>query len=177
MSHYEIEAMIFADEPLQPEAQAGLQAHLAGCAECRSLAAAWLGVQRDLSTAPVQAPAAGFAGRWEQRLELERQRVHHRQVVASLGLSLAGALFLVLALVFFLTPVFQTPKVFLYAFLYQALNLVVAADMVQSLLSGFVRSAASPLTVVVGLVLVGIVSQLGVIWLASIRLATQKRRV
>ena len=177
MNHYKYEAMIFTEEPLQPEAQAELLAHLDSCGECRSLATAWLGVQRDLTAAPVQAPAAGFAGRWEQRLERDRQQVHHRQVLGSLGLSLAGALFLILALVFFLTPVFETPKVYLYAFLYQALNMVVAADMMQNLLFGFARSVASPITVVIGLILVGIVSQLGVLWLASIRLATKTRSV
>ena len=177
LEHYDYETMIFNEAPLRPEEQTDLQAHLEQCDECRSLAAAWQGMQRDLSAAPVQAPAAGFAGRWEQRLEHDHQRTHHKQALVSLGLSMAGALFLVLALVFWLSPVFATPKVYLYAFLYQALNLIVAADMVQNMLFGFVRSAASPLTLVIGLILVGIVSQLGVLWLASIRLATQTRRV
>jgi anti-sigma factor RsiW len=177
MSHYDYEAMIFTEEPLQPEAQADLQAHVEACAECHSLAAAWLGMQRDLHAAPVEAPAPGFTARWQERLELDRQQAHRRQVAWTLGLSLAGALFMTLALLFFLTPVFETPKVYLYAFLYQALNVVIAADMVQNLLLGVVRSAASPLTVAIGLILVGIVSQLGVIWLASIRLTTKTRRV
>lgn len=177
MSHFDYEAMIFTEEPLQPEAQAKLLAHLDSCGECCSLATAWLGVQRDLTAPPMKAPAVGFADRWELRLERDRQQARHRQVLGTLGLSLAGALFLTLALVFFLTPVFETPKVYLYAFLYQALNMVVAADMLQNLLFGFVRSVASPLTVVIGLILVGIISQLGVIWLASIRLATKTRRV
>ncbi len=177
MNHYDYEAMIFTEEPLQMEAQADLLAHLENCGECRSLATAWFGVQRDLIAAPVQAPAAGFSGRWEQRLDRDRQELHHRQVLGTLGLSLAGALLLILALVFFLTPFFETPKVYLYAFLYQALNMVVAADMMQNLLVGLVRSVASPVTAVMGLILVGIVSQLGVLWLASIRLATKTRRV
>lgn len=175
MNHYDYEAMIFTEKPLQPQAQADLLAHLDSCGECRSLATAWMGVQRDLTAAPVQAPAAGFTNRWELRLERDRQQVHHRQVLGSLALSLAGALFLILALVFFLTPVFETPKVYLYAFLYQALNVVVAADIVQNMLFGIVRSIASPVTVVIALILVGIVSQLGVLWLASIRLATKLR--
>jgi hypothetical protein len=179
MSHYDYEAMIFAEEPLLPAASAELKEHLQGCEECRSLVTAWQGVQSDMGTAGWIEPEAGFTGRWQERLIVDRQRVHRKQIASIFAISLAGALVLSLALAVFWLPVLDTPKVYLYAFLYQVLNVVVAADVMQGLVVGFLRSFTSSVSLLVGVgvVLFGVACQLGVLWLVSLRLATKTRSV
>jgi predicted anti-sigma-YlaC factor YlaD len=177
MSHFDYEAMIFADEPLLPAESIELKNHLQGCEECRGLATAWQGVQADLGAAAIMEPEAGFAGRWQERLIIDRQRVHRKQVQSILGVSLAGALLLSLALAIIWLPVLDTPKVYLYAFLYQVLNVVVAADLMQGLVVGLIRSITSSVSLLTWVVLFGIVCQLGVLWLVSLRLATKTRSV
>jgi predicted anti-sigma-YlaC factor YlaD len=177
MSHYDYEAMIFAEEPLLPAASAELKEHLQGCEECRSLAVAWQGVQSDLGAAAVMEPETGFSSRWQERLIADRQRVHRKQITSIFGISLAGALLLSLALAILWLPVLDTPKVYLYAFLYQLLNLMVAADLMQGLVLGFLRSITSSVSLLVWVVLFGVACQLGVLWLVSLRLATKTRSV
>jgi predicted anti-sigma-YlaC factor YlaD len=177
MSHYAYEAMIFAEEPLLPAAFAELKNHLQGCEECRSLANAWQGVQGDLGAAAVMESEPGFAGRWQERLMADRQRVHRKQIMSIFGISLAGALVLSLSLAILWLPVLGAPKVYLYAFLYQILNLAVAADLIQALVVGLLRSITSSVSLMVWVVLFGVVCQLGVLWLVSLRLATKTRSV
>jgi hypothetical protein len=177
MNHDDYEAMIFAEEPLPPTARFDLQTHLQGCEACRSLAAGWQGVQSDLESTDEVEPRTGFTDRWEARLQGERVRVHRRQVSAVLGFSLGGALILILALAAFWFPVLEAPKVYLYAFLYQALNMFIAANLVQGMLVGLVRSTSSPVSFMAWIVLFGVICQLAVLWLVSLRLATKTRSV
>jgi predicted anti-sigma-YlaC factor YlaD len=95
MSHSPYDEWLFSDDPRSATELAELRQHLASCARCRLLQAAWGEARRDLESSPQAAPRPGFAGRWEARLAQERQRRAHRQsigLLAILGTCLAGAI-------------------------------------------------------------------------------------
>lgn len=177
MNHYKYEALIFAEGPLPPAERTALEAHLQECQECSRLLSAWQGVQAEMQAAPALDPQPGFTARWQARLDLERQQVSKKQVGAVLGFSLAGAGLLLVTLVVIFWPVLESPKAYLYAFVYQAINLLFAADMVQGFLVGLTRSLSGPVSVITWIVLLGLACQLAVIWLVSLRIATKTRRV
>lgn len=94
MSHSPYDDWLFSDDSRSAQEAEQLRQHLAGCAQCRALQAAWAEVRRDLVSSSVVAPQPGFAGRWEMRLALESRRRARRQstvLLAILGVCLAGA--------------------------------------------------------------------------------------
>lgn len=177
MNHYDYEALIFAEGPLLPEEYAALQAHLRDCQECGQLLGAWQGVKNELKTAPILEPEPGFIARWQTRLEADHQWIHRRQVAVVLGVSLAGAALLLMILAVIWWPVFESPKAYLYAFVYQVINLFYAADTVQGFLAGFASSFTGVGSLIYWILIIGLACQLGVVWLASLRIATKPRRL
>ena len=82
------EDWLLADEPLTPRQKRELQAHLQACGECASLAE----VSLALKTARAAAPAEGFVGRFQVRLETQKQALRRRNIAgfSLLFLSVVG---------------------------------------------------------------------------------------
>ncbi len=95
MSHSQYDDWLFSDDLGSAQESGELRQHLAVCAQCRALQAAWSQVRRDLEGSPLVAPRLGFGARWEARLALESRRRERRQstaLLAILGVFLAGAI-------------------------------------------------------------------------------------
>ena len=86
MDHRPYEDWLLNDERLTTEQDRDLRVHLRNCPECGALARANLA----LRSAPVTAPAAGFAFRFQTRLQAERKIQRRRSIIGLSLLSVVG---------------------------------------------------------------------------------------
>ena len=77
MDHRPYEDWLLEDERLTPEQDRDLRIHLRNCPECSALARANMA----LRSAPVTAPAEGFALRFQVRLAAERKVQRRRSLI------------------------------------------------------------------------------------------------
>jgi hypothetical protein len=177
MTHETFETLLFSDAPLSPEDQQSLQAHLQTCESCRHLAAAWQAVEADLRTAPLLEPQPGFSKRWLERLEMDRQRLRRRQALAALQFYIAGAFLLLGSLLILYWPALQSPGTLILNWVSHLMLLVYFAGSTTDLLSSIVFAAVRQIPLLWWVLLAGIASELGVLWVVSLRLLTNPRRL
>lgn len=160
-------------EPLMPDEQAALDAHLQSCEACRELAAAWQEVAFEIEQAPELEPAPGFPSRWNAALVADRRRLEHRQTMAMLVFVVGAVVLLVGSLTLLSLPVIQTPMNLFWAWLYEVLNLVKIMETVGDI----GRSLLSSLPLSVWILFVGVACELAVLWVVSLRVLTHSRGV
>lgn len=180
MNHQPYEDWLFADpieEPLTPQQQVDLQAHLLECESCRSLAVAWQAVEADLNTGDMIWPRAGFTARWEERLEIEHARLHRRQSLAMLGFVIAGLTLLFTSLLLLAMPLLNAPDVWLWTGVYQGVQLIDDLRAIQETILKLLRGLTGVVPRVWWVLGLGVLSQLVVLWIVSLRVLTNPRRV
>jgi hypothetical protein len=74
MNHQPFEEWLFTEEPLEQEQNQKLKAHLEDCAHCSQLEKASRAAEYRLRSAPMMAPAPGFAQRWQAQLATRKQQ-------------------------------------------------------------------------------------------------------
>ncbi len=177
MTHETYETLLFSDAPLSPEDQKSLQAHLQTCQSCRQLAAAWQAVEADMRTAPLLEPQPGFSNRWLEHLEMDRQRLQRRQALAALQFYIAGAFLLFGSLLILYWPTLQSPGTLILGWLSHLMVLVYFIGSTTDLLSSIVLTAVRQIPLIWWVLLAGITTELGVLWVVSFRLLTNPRRL
>ena len=165
------------EERLTPQQQTDLQAHLIECADCSLLAEAWQAVDTHLRDAPTLEPQPGFTSRWEARLQVERQQVQRRQTLAVLGFSAFGVILLLGSLALLILPVIQTPKALVWAGVYRLITLLSYLQLAQDVFLPFFQAAAGAVPLFGWLIVVGVLTQLGVLWVVSYRVLTNPWRI
>lgn len=182
MIHQPYEDWLFADEPLTEAEQAALQEHLKICEGCRQLAAAWQAVEGSLYETPVVEPKPGFTSRWQARLEADaseadRQRLHRRQSLLVLGFSLGAAMLLFGSLAILALPLLESPNVIFWNWVYRLMNLFTLADASQDLFGMLFEAASGLLSPLGWLIVLGVLVEMGVLWIVALRILTQSRRL
>ncbi|MFM8321521.1 MAG: hypothetical protein ACKOC5_11460 [Chloroflexota bacterium] len=177
MTHAPYEDWIF-EEPdhLSVDQRAGLQAHLQSCASCQALAVSLGQVELRLRQAPQLAPTDGFAARWQVQLA-ERRLRHHRQALLALGLGLAALLALLALGLWAAAPYLTNLDASLWVGIYQMIGFYNFAQQVGLFFATLARAAFDVLPMIVWVFALGILCQLGVLWVVSFRLITNPRRV
>ncbi len=164
-------------EALDAEQTAKLRAHLAECPECSQLDSAWQSVALELKKSPLASPKAGFASRWEARLEVERLKQHRRQSLGMLVFSLVGAFVLLAALVILAWPLVTSPGLVLWATVYQLMRWFSIIGVAQQFSTSVLRAADLSFSPMVWLFATGLLTMLGVLWVVSYRFLTIPRSV
>lgn len=176
-NHLPFEDWLFSDEPLDARESQSLQEHLQDCSSCSELSLAWHEVETRLKSAPALAPAAGFTLRWQARLAADRLKKERRQTLSILLFSIGGALLLLLFLAWLSLPALRSPEPFFWASVYRVFSLVTLAGSAQDFLTSIFQPIAGlvPFTWVV--LFAGLLCELGVLWIVTLRLLTRPRRV
>jgi hypothetical protein len=182
MDHQVYEDWLFIDldkteKTLTPEQEASLQEHLETCESCRLLAAAWQEMESQLSIASMLAPESGFAQRWQTRLEADLERLHRKQSVTVLAFSVGGAILLFASLGLLALPALLNPDLVIWTWLYRVFNLVSYVFDFQEIFSALFRTATGIIPSGLWVILIGLLSELGVLWVVSYRLLTNPRRI
>ncbi|MFN2194891.1 MAG: anti-sigma factor family protein [Anaerolineales bacterium] len=100
MNHQLFEDLIFTQDALTQEQALALQEHLQSCETCSALASAWRQVTPMFAAPVMLEPSPGFVSRWQQTLEMDRERSQRRQslVMFALGIGLASIFLVLLAI-------------------------------------------------------------------------------
>lgn len=177
MTHEIYETWLFSDAPLNPEDRDALKAHLQTCESCRRLAAAWQFVEADLRAAPLIEPRPGFSDRWLEHLEIDRQRLQRRQALVALQFYIGGAVLLFASLMILYWPTLQSPGTLLLDWLSRMMVLFYFVGSTTNLLTSIVLAAVRQIPLLLWVLLLGIATELGVLWVVSLRLLTNPRRL
>jgi hypothetical protein len=101
MDHKPYELWLVADQPLQPDQEIKLQAHLETCEACRTLQESWREVEDIFEERIFIHPQPGFTERWQLQIigefNLEREKEQRRLTWMFLGAT-TGAAFLILVI-------------------------------------------------------------------------------
>jgi hypothetical protein len=187
MNHQQYEDWLFTyyderskqrlDERLSSTQEAELKTHLKECTDCRILADAWQVVDTQLSAAPLLGPAPGFVQRWEQYLQVDRQKVQRRQTVLVLGFSAFGVVVLLASMLMLMIPLIQSPKALVWAGVYRLITWISYVQMAQDVVLPFFQAATSSVPAFWWLIFAGLLTQLGVLWVVSYRVLTNPWRI
>jgi hypothetical protein len=175
--HLPFEDWLLAETPLNAEEERALQAHLHTCEDCRRLATAWREVDRQLRTAPILAPVRGFTGRWQTRWEAERRIIHRRQTLAIMLFCLGGTGLLLASLGLLAVPLLDAPRTFVWAWIYQMMSLISLAGGAGDLASSLLKTMAQVIPLPGWVLFIGLFSELAVLWVVTMRILTNPRRV
>jgi len=182
MNHRKYEDMFFISqdtqsEKLDPERLAELNLHLEGCQSCQQLVTAWREVDQSFKRSTVVWPETGFTSRWQRRLEADRQQMYGRQALLVLTFCL-GAVVLLSGSLFLLTwPWTKTPDLVAWFWISRIFSILSIAGGIRTSVGLIFSTVAGVIPLGAWILLVGLASELAVLWLVSIRLITKPRRI
>ena len=165
MDHRPYKDWLLNDERITPDQDRDLRVHLRNCPECAALARANLA----LRSAPVTAPAPGFALRFQTRLQAERKVQRRRSllgfsILAVVGMS--GIFWLLFPFLPYLSlPPTQLASLWLNNLIYIALTARALGALGNTLLN-VLASLVPPYVWVLSMLLLG---GTGFLWTISIR--------
>lgn len=166
---------IQSGEPLTPAQSQSLQEHLRSCPECSQVQSALFEVQLLFRQAGMFGPAAGFSGRWQQRLAAQRARQQRRNTWILFILSSLLATVTLSVAAYPLVKVFLTPALLLSTLVYWWTYALVTLDSLRAWLVGL--AGVLPSLSAVGLIFfIGFNSLMIVLWWATYRQLTTGRR-
>ena len=177
MNHQPFEDWLFEQEDLNEQQLAELSRHLQACETCRTLENALSKMETTLREQPALAPEAGFSGRWQKRLEVERQRAHRRQTISMLALCAGGAVGLLALLTALVWPWLRSPEALAWVGLYRMLVVYSYIQGVGQTFGDMFLSLAGATSLVVWVFAFGLFSELSMLWVVSYRLLTNPRRI
>jgi hypothetical protein len=164
MNHRPFEDWLLADELLTPSQKRELQTHLQACRECASLAE----VNLALKSVRAAAPAEGFVGRFQVRLEAQKRALRNRNI--------AGFFLLVLSVVSvavwlswpLLNEAFQSPASLLASWLSILVSLWAALQAMSHVSSLVLRVVPGFIPAYVWLVLLVAGGGWSLVWVVSL---------
>ncbi|OGO35003.1 MAG: hypothetical protein A2W35_17615 [Chloroflexi bacterium RBG_16_57_11] len=176
MTHLPFQDWLFEDtlDVIQADA---LHSHLETCVECRSLEGAFQQVEHSLRSTSQVAPAAGFTLRWQEKLEVERGRLHKHQIRLAFAFGLGGALILLGSLAILFWPLLDSLDALLWAVVYQLYLAFTVVHQVGGILAALARALAPALPLLFWVLILGLLTQASVLWVVSYRYITNPRRI
>lgn len=164
------------DELSQTQSKA-LQEHLVECDSCQQLAESYRQVTSALKRSEQVGPEAGFAVRWQVRLQASREKAHRRQIIATLAFVLGGILMLVGMLLFIAWPWLRSPNLLLWTWIYQMITLFTYANALREVVVPAIWEITDLMPVAAWVFGFGLLSEMAVLWVVSYKLLTNPRRI
>lgn len=154
-----------------------LQEHLAGCASCQELAEFYRQLTTTFKKSEQVGPEAGFASRWQLRLQASRAQAHRRQILATLAFVSGGILVLIGLLVSIAWPWLRSPDLLLWTWIYQMITLVTYVNALREVVVPALWELTDLMPLAAWVFGFGLLSEMAVLWVVSYRLLTNPRRV
>lgn len=182
MNHRKYEDLFFVSQDpqskrLDPEQLAELNLHLEGCQSCQQLVTAWREVDQAFERSPIVLPETGFTSRWQRRLEADHQQIQGRQALLVLAFCLGAVVLLSGSLFLLAWPWAKTPTLVVWFWLSRIFSILSIAGGIQTSVGLIINTVAGVIPLGAWILLVGLASELAVLWLVSIRLLTKPRRI
>lgn len=178
MNHLPYQDWLFEEvQTLTDEQVSALKQHLHDCAECRELSSALHQMETSLKLKPMATLVEGFTQRWHARLQDERATAHRRQTRLTLGFILAGLATLLGGMIIFLWPWLSAHEAVFWAAAYQLYSVYLFLAAVGEFLTNLLRAMTQMIPLAGWVLAIGMVFELGVLWVVSYRLLTNPRRL
>jgi len=178
MNHHQLSNLLFENQKdLTAEQTHELRSHLQSCEQCQALASALVEMETTFDSTVFVEPAQGFSTRWQSRLEAKRLHLHKRQIIRML--VLVGTCFVILAsALFFLHPSWLlTPNQIVWTVIYQYFSFITYLSTVRGFLVSLLRHTPPIAPFFLSALIIGLVSELVVLWVVFYRLVTRQQRV
>ena len=176
MNHQPFRDWLLSEEKLSTEQIAEMKTHLQSCESCRQTEVAWSEVEAAFHKVPQFQPAPGFTDRWQTHLAEYLEHKKMRRSWIMIGINTVIIISLLGFLVTQLWSLIQAPGPYLVVWFTRLFSLVSIYYTFQDIFSSFSRSI--PLYMFVGMFfLVGIVSFMSVLWLATFRKLSVLKRI
>lgn len=182
MNHQTYEDWVFKnysdnEETMASEQVQSLEEHLQNCESCRMKAEAWEHIETNLLGANMVGPRPGFVQRWQANLQAERQKLHQRQTAMTLVFSAAGIAVLAGLLLFLVWPWLRSPNVILWTMVYRMFTVYAYIEVAQGVFGTLFQTVSGFIPLTWWVIFMGLVSELGVLWIVSYRILTNPRRI
>ncbi len=175
MNHQPFRDWLLSDQALTDNQAQALQEHLQDCEACRQVEVSWKEIELAIRKAPQVSPMPGFTLRWQSSLEQYQARRQARQGWFTIAATSVVVTVLFILLAAQIWSLIQAPDAFIASWL----NRLVSVISIYYLLQDFISSSSWSLPVVsfIGMIfLVGIISFMSVLWLATYRKFSLARR-
>jgi hypothetical protein len=175
MNHQPFREWLLSEEHLSVEQTQALQDHLASCESCSQIESDWNELEVVIQKSPQIEPAPGFTRRWQVNL-VEYQSVQQkRRGWLTIGVTSLIVTSLLVLLITQLWSLLQAPGPYLAVWLNRIVGVVSIYYTIRNISSSF--SWNIPVYTFIGLFfLVGMISFMSVLWLATYRKFSMARR-
>jgi hypothetical protein len=175
MNHQPFRGWLLSDDELTVEQSKALQNHLETCESCQQVVTAWKELEAVIDRSAQLAPAPGFVGRWQIRLvehQNHQQQLRGWYVIGATGLVVASLLVLVIVQ---LWSLIHAPDAYLAAMFERLMGVLSIFLTVRNMVSS-VSIPEIGYTFAGIVLLIGMISFMSVLWLATYRKMSMARR-
>jgi hypothetical protein len=175
MNHQPFRDWLLSEEKLSSDQIQEMQEHLQSCETCRQTEVAWLEVESTFHNVPHVKPAPGFTNRWQTQLAEYLDRKQKRRGWMIIGFTGLIIISLLVLLVTQLLSLLQAPGAYLAVWFTRLFGMVSIFYTLKDIFSSF--SGNIPIYTFIGMFfLVGIISFMSVLWLATYKKFSMARR-
>jgi hypothetical protein len=175
MNHQHFRDWLLSEEKLSADQIQQMQEHLQSCESCSQTEVAWLEVESAFRKVSRVQPAPGFTNRWQTHLAEYKVHKQKRTGWVTIGFIVVIIISLLGLLITQLWSLLQAPGPYLAEWFTRIFNLVAIYLTLQDMF----RSVSGTVPLYIGgmFFLVGIVSFMSVLWLATYRKLSLARRI
>lgn len=175
MNHQPFRGWLFSEDELTVEQAQALRDHLDGCEACRQVESSWKEVEAVMDRSTQLMPAPGFVGRWQIRLVEHQQHQQRMRGWYLIGATSLVVISLFVLVVLQLQSLLTAPDTFLAAIFDRLMQVLSIFFTIRNMVGSI--PLPSPIYSLLGMVfLVGIISFMSVLWLATYRKISLARR-
>jgi hypothetical protein len=175
MNHHPFREWLVMGEELSNEQNMALKQHLLDCESCREIQSSWKELEVEILRAPQVEPPAGFVVRWQANMVLHQQVLQRRKGWITIGATAMVVISLLVLLVIQIWSLLQAPDTFLATSFERLMAVLSIFFSFQNLAHSFYLPG--PVYTLVGIVLLlGLISFMSVLWLATYRKISMSRR-
>lgn len=176
MNHQPYRDWLLSEEQISDEQSQALHDHLQTCESCSQIDSAWVELEAAIKKSVTQVePASGFTERWQAHLAEYQSRQQKRKGWLIISLTTLIVTALLVLLITQLWSLIQAPGPYLAEWLNRVVGVVSIYYTIQNLVSPY--SWQVPVfTFIAMFFLVGIISFMSVLWLATYRKFSMVRR-
>ena len=175
MNHQPFRSWLLSEEELTTEQSQALQEHLYACDACSQLDVSWKELESVITRSPQLPSAPGFVERWQANL-VEYQQLRQKQKG---WLTIGTTSFIVVSLLVLVAlqvwSLIQAPDAYLAVWFDRLLGVLSIFFSLRNLVSAY-SLPGLVYTVAVMVFLVGMISFMSVLWLATYRKISMARR-
>jgi hypothetical protein len=175
MNHQPFREWLVSEEQLSVEQTQALQDHLRACESCNQIESAWNELEVVIQKSPQFEPASGFTHRWQ--VHLDEYQAHRQEQRGWLTISVTSLIVtgLLVLLIIQLWSLVQAPGPYLAVWLNRLIDVVSIYFTLQNIASSY--SWNIPIYTFIGMFfVVGMISFMSVLWLATYRKFSMARR-